>query len=25
MPYGVWGLLRTLYRRLEDIRQRRSA
>jgi branched-chain amino acid transport system permease protein len=25
MPYGVWGLLRTLYRRLETIRQRRSA
>ena len=25
MPYGVWGLLRTLYRRLEEIRQRRSA
>jgi branched-chain amino acid transport system permease protein len=25
MPYGVWGLLRALYRRLEGIRQRRSA
>jgi branched-chain amino acid transport system permease protein len=25
MPYGVWGLVRTLYRRLEAIRQRRSA
>jgi branched-chain amino acid transport system permease protein len=25
MPYGVWGLLRTLHRRLEEIRQRRSA
>lgn len=25
MPYGVWGLLRTLYRRLEAMRQRRSA
>ncbi len=25
MPYGVFGLLRTLYRRLEEIRQRRSA
>jgi branched-chain amino acid transport system permease protein len=25
MPYGVWGLLRTLHRRLGEIRQRRSA
>jgi len=25
MPYGVWGLLRTLHRRLDAIRQRRSA
>jgi branched-chain amino acid transport system permease protein len=25
MPYGVWGLVRALYRRLEGIRQRRSA
>ena len=25
MPYGVWGLLLTLYRRLTGIRQRRSA
>ena len=25
MPYGVWGLLRALYRRLGCIRQRRSA
>jgi branched-chain amino acid transport system permease protein len=25
MPYGVWGLLRTLYERIERVRRRRSA